>query len=82
MTSTLTAPDPAMAAYIDEVRAPYAAKLAEQLAVTEGLLYRRGNFNGTFDELLLRALTSEQDAEISGAADGHGSLIQPAARIA
>ena len=57
--------DPAMAAYIDEARAPHAGKLAEKLAITEGVLYRRGNFNGTFDELLLRALLSEKDAEIA-----------------
>lgn len=61
----LLPPDPAMAAYIDEVRAPYAGKLGEKLAVTEGLLYRRGNFNGTFDELLLRALMAEKEAEIA-----------------
>ena len=42
--------------YIDEVRKPFDAKLGEKLAVTEGLLYRRGNFNGTFDELILQAL--------------------------
>jgi sulfur-oxidizing protein SoxB len=61
----LLPPDAAMAAYIDEVRAPYAAALGEKLAITEGLLYRRGNFNGTFDELLLRALMAEKDAEIA-----------------
>ena len=61
----LLPPDPAMAAYIEEVRAPHASKLGEKLAVTEGLLYRRGNFNGTFDELLLRALISEKEVEIA-----------------
>jgi len=61
----LLAPDPAMAAYIDEVRAPHAAKLAEQLAVTEGLLYRRGNFNGTFDEVILDALLKRADAQVA-----------------
>ena len=59
------APDPAMAALIERVRAPFAAKLAEPLAVTEGLLYRRGNFNGTFDQLILDALLAEKDAEIA-----------------
>ena len=54
-----------MEALIDEVRAPYAAKLAEKLAVTEGLLYRRGNFNGTFDQLILDALMAVKDAEIA-----------------
>ena len=57
--------DGTMSAYIERVRAPYAAKLAERLAHTAGLLYRRGNFNGTFDELILRALMSEKDAEIA-----------------
>jgi sulfur-oxidizing protein SoxB len=57
--------DAAMADYIAEVRAPHAAKLAEKLALTEGLLYRRGNFNGTFDELLLAALMAEKDAPIA-----------------
>jgi sulfur-oxidizing protein SoxB len=54
-----------MAAYIEQVRTPYAPKLAERLARTEGLLYRRGNFNGTFDELILRALLAEKEAEIA-----------------
>ena len=39
-----------------EVARAYAAKLGEPLAVTEGLLYRRGNFNGTFDQVILDAL--------------------------
>ncbi len=59
------APDPAMAAFVERVRAPFAARLAEPLAVTEGLLYRRGNFNGTFDQLILDALLAEKDAEIA-----------------
>jgi sulfur-oxidizing protein SoxB len=54
-----------MGALIDKVRAPYAAKLAEPLATTEQLLYRRGNFNGTFDQLLLDALIAEKDAQIA-----------------
>jgi sulfur-oxidizing protein SoxB len=57
--------DREMSAYIDGVRQPYAAKLSAPLAQTEGLLYRRGNFNGTFDELILRALMAEKDAEIA-----------------
>ena len=56
--------DPAMAALVERVRLPYQAKLGEKLAVTEGLLYRRGNFNGTFDQLILDALMSVKDAEI------------------
>jgi len=57
--------DAEMYAYIDRVRAPYAAKLSERVAVTEGLLYRRGNFNGTFDQLILEALMAVKDAEIA-----------------
>ena len=57
--------DPAMETLITRVRAPYEAKLAEQLAVTEGTLYRRGNFNGSGDQLLLDALMDVQGAEIA-----------------
>lgn len=56
--------DAQMHALVERVRAPFAARLAEPLAVTEGLLYRRGNFNGTFDQLLLDAVMAEKDAEI------------------
>lgn len=63
--ANLLAPDADMASYIEQARAPHRAKLVEELAVTEGLLYRRGNFNGTFDELLLAALMAEKDAEIA-----------------
>ncbi|WP_322881051.1 thiosulfohydrolase SoxB [Pandoraea sputorum] len=56
--------DAQMQALIERVRAPFAAKLAEPLAITEGTLYRRGNFNGTFDQLLLDAVMAEKDAEI------------------
>ena len=63
--ANLLAADAEMAAHIERARSPYAAKLAEPLALTEGLLYRRGNFNGTFDELILRALLAEKDAEIA-----------------
>jgi len=57
--------DPQMARYIEQVRKPYAAKLSEKLAQTEGTLYRRGNFNGTMDELILRALMAEKEAQIA-----------------
>ncbi len=63
--SNLLAADPAMSALIEKVRAPYKAKLEEKLALTEGLLYRRGNFNGTFDQLLLDGLMAEKNAEIA-----------------
>ncbi|MBY0267300.1 MAG: thiosulfohydrolase SoxB [Burkholderiales bacterium] len=62
--SNLLPADAQMQNLIDRVRAPFAAKLREPLAVTEGLLYRRGNFNGTFDQLILDALMSVKGAEI------------------
>ncbi|HJV67771.1 thiosulfohydrolase SoxB [Ideonella sp.] len=57
--------DPAMEALITKVRAPYEAKLAERLAVTDGLLYRRGNFNGSWDQLICDALMDVQGADIA-----------------
>ena len=63
--ANLLPPDPLMQAHIDEVRAPYSARLSERLAVTEGLLYRRGNFNGTFDQLILDALMAVKGTEIA-----------------
>jgi sulfur-oxidizing protein SoxB len=57
--------DAQMDALIAKIRAPYEAKLAEKLAVTEGTLYRRGNFNGSGDQLLLDALMDVQGAEIA-----------------
>ena len=56
--------DAPMQGLIERVRAPFRARLEEPLAVTEGLLYRRGNFNGTFDQLILDALMTEKGAEI------------------
>ncbi|TFZ04369.1 thiosulfohydrolase SoxB [Ramlibacter rhizophilus] len=57
--------DAAMDALITRIRAPYEGKLAERLATTEGTLYRRGNFNGTGDQLLLDALMDVQGAQIA-----------------
>jgi len=57
--------DAEMQALIDRIRAPYKDQLAEKLAVTDGLLYRRGNFNGAWDQLLCDALIEAQGAEIA-----------------
>jgi sulfur-oxidizing protein SoxB len=57
--------DAAMAALIEASRAPYRDRLGERLATTEGLLYRRGNFNGSFDQLIVDALMEVKDAEIA-----------------
>ena len=63
--AALLPPDRDMAALIAKHREPYAAKLEEPLAVTETLLYRRGSFNGTFDQLIVDALMREKDAPIA-----------------
>jgi len=61
--ANLIKPDAEMDALIKKIRAPYEAKLAEKLAITEGALYRRGNFNGTFDQLILDALMEVKGAD-------------------
>ena len=61
--SNLLPADPAMDAYIKKVRAPYEKKLSETLAVTDDFLYRRGNFNGTWDQLLVDAMMDVKGAD-------------------
>ena len=61
--SNLIEPDAEMTALIKKARAPYETKLSEKLAVSEGTLYRRGNFNGTFDQLILDALMEVKGAD-------------------
>lgn len=65
--SDVISADPAVSKLIDEQRAPYALRLAEVIGKTadDQLLYRRGNFNGTWDDLICEALISERDADIS-----------------
>ena len=63
--SNMLAADPAMEALVTKVRAPFEKKLAETLAVTDGLLFRRGNFNGSWDQLLCDALMDVQSAQIA-----------------
>ncbi|MCC4245614.1 thiosulfohydrolase SoxB [Stappia indica] len=63
--SDVIAPDAEMAALVEKVRAPYADELARELATTETLLYRRGNFNGTFDDLICDALLEQREAQIA-----------------
>ncbi|MGM4928591.1 thiosulfohydrolase SoxB [Tardiphaga sp. 619_E2_N8_5] len=62
--SDVIKPDPAMTALVEKVRAPFAGDLAREIGKTDSLLYRRGNFNGTFDDLICNAMMSERDAEI------------------
>ncbi len=63
--SDVIAPDAEMADLIDQERAPYKAQLEEKIGTTESLLYRRGNFNGTWDDLICDAVRSERDAQIA-----------------
>jgi len=63
--SDVIEPDAGMAEVIESIRAPHAAELSKVLGKTESLLYRRGNFNGTFDDLICQALIAERDAEIA-----------------
>ncbi|MCP3972617.1 MAG: thiosulfohydrolase SoxB [Rhodobacteraceae bacterium] len=58
-------PDPAVTAVIDAERAPHKDKLEEVIGTTDTLLYRRGNFNGSWDDLICDALISERDADIA-----------------
>jgi len=59
------APDPVISKLIDDQRAPFADQLAEVIGKTDSLLYRRGNFNGTWDDLICDALLSEREADIA-----------------
>lgn len=58
-------PAPEITALVDKVRKPYEAELNRVVGKTESLLYRRGNFNGTVDDLICQALLEVRDAEIA-----------------
>ncbi|MAN97802.1 thiosulfohydrolase SoxB [uncultured Roseovarius sp.] len=63
--SDVIEPDKEVAALIDAQRAPYIDQLTEVIGKTDSLLYRRGNFNGTWDDLICDALLSEREADIA-----------------
>ena len=63
--SDVITPDAEIAALIDEQRAPHASAMAEVIGQTDGLLYRRGNFNGSWDDLICEALLTRREAEIA-----------------
>ena len=63
--SDVIAPDPEVASVIDAEREPFADDLSEVIGTTDSLLYRRGNFNGSWDDLICDALLSERDAQIA-----------------
>lgn len=75
-------PDPEMAALVKTIREPHEAMLETELARTESLLYRRGNFNGTLDDVICQAMLDERDAEI-GLSPGFrwGSSLLPGQAI-
>jgi len=63
--SEVITPDPEIRALIEKERAPYLPEMTEVIGKTDDLLYRRGNFNGTWDDLICQALLEERDAEIA-----------------
>jgi S-sulfosulfanyl-L-cysteine sulfohydrolase len=63
--SDVITPDPEMAALIETERAPFKAELEEKIGTTESLLYRRGNFQGTWDDLICDAVRAERDTQIA-----------------
>jgi sulfur-oxidizing protein SoxB len=63
--SELLKPDPAMQALIDKAREPHAGTWGDKIAAADRLLYRRGNFSGTMDQLICDAMRSELNAEIA-----------------
>lgn len=63
--SDVITPDAEVTKTIDETRAPYEAELGRVLGKTDSLLFRRGNMNGTFDDLICQALLEEREADIS-----------------
>jgi len=80
--SDLLPADRAMQAHIEASRAPYAKRLAEPLAVADGLLYRRGNFNGTVDQVILDAMMRVKGAEIAFSPGFRwGTTLVPGQRI-
>jgi sulfur-oxidizing protein SoxB len=63
--SDVIAPDPEMTALVDETRAPFAEEMSEVIGQSGSLLFRRGNFNGTWDDVICDALISQRDAQIA-----------------
>jgi sulfur-oxidizing protein SoxB len=63
--SDAIAPDAEMAAKIAAIRGPHEAMLREAVGRTETVLYRRGNFNGTLDDLICDAILAERDTEVA-----------------
>ena len=58
-------PDPEIQAVVNEIRAPHQSAISEVLGKSDSLLYRRGNFNGTFDDLICNAIMEERETQIA-----------------
>ena len=65
VSSDVVQPDAEMAAKIDDVRKPYESELNRVIGKTESLLYRRGNFNGTWDDLICQGIIEQRDTQIA-----------------
>ncbi|APW66432.1 thiosulfohydrolase SoxB [Poseidonibacter parvus] len=63
--SDLVPEDKEMKAYIEKVRLPYIKDLNRTVATTEETLFRRGNFNGSWDQIICDALIDVKGADIS-----------------
>ena len=63
--SDVISPDPIMNELIDQERKPYMDDLSEIIGETKSTLYRRGNFNGTWDDLICQAIIEERGADIA-----------------
>ena len=63
--SDVITPDAEMAAHINRLRAPFEAECNRVIGKTNGLLYRRGNFNGTWDDLICQGIMEERDVDIA-----------------
>ncbi len=80
MFSDVITPDAEMAAHINRLRAPFEAECNRVIGKTNGLLYRRGNFNGTWDDLICQGIMEERDVDIAlspGVPLGHNIVARP-----
>ena len=63
--SDVISPDSEMASLISQLRAPYEAECNRVIGKAGSLLYRRGNFNGSWDDVICDAIREERDVEIA-----------------
>lgn len=63
--SDLIPEDPKMKKYVEKVRKPFLSEITRKIATTDETLYRRGNFNGTWDQVICDALRDVKGADIS-----------------